>query len=327
MKRRTVTSLLRFLAMLLGARTLAACGGADTAGPNLGEGAVRCANMPPVGRSCGRHADCANNLVCDRSANGVSGLCRAVTGQCDPNGDPSNHCYEGARCDAVGGGRGVCTLANQPVRFFPTASPQRVVRPTERAVERRLVAPDTALRSFTFAWERPANASASALTVVVVMKVQPRRDATTNRLTNVSDVVWAWSTDLRDGSSEQSVNLDRGRRGFTAEGRLSSHPSTELQIGKYWYFVYTLDRGRVSAASDLRTLQVLSATDAAAGTCRATNDCVRGDDNSDQWECVDHQCLRRCSHQTDCVGTGRRCALDTPNCSATPRNSAFCQAP
>ncbi len=326
MKHRSVPSLLRFAAVLLGARTLAACADAGASGSERDAAAVFCVEGLGVGRSCIHHSECANNLVCDKSANGASGFCRAVTGQCDPSGDPSNRCYEGARCEAVGGGGGVCTLANQAVRFFPTASPQRVVRPAERAVERRLVAPETTLRSFTFEWERPPDVSAGALTVVVVMKVQPRRDATTNRLTNVSDVVWVWSTDLRNGTSEQSVNLDRGRRGFTADGRLSSAPSTELQVGKYWYFVYTLDRGRVSAASDLRTLQVLSSTDAPAGTCRATNDCVRGDDNNDQWECVAQRCMRRCSHPSDCVGTGGRCALDTPQCSMLPRNSAFCRA-
>lgn len=281
----------------------------------------------PEGENCERESECAPNLRCAILREGEpKKVCQRVTGGCTPGLDASRFCFAGARCEATSGGVGRCTFAPESPRFFASDRDLAVMGPEDRYTTRVRTGQATA-GGFSFRWERP-RLRADAITVVAAFSKPPRRSAVGNRIANPEDVVWAWTSDVAGAADAQTVDISEGRAGFLPDGRLSPGRVAALPVGRYFWMVFTLEGGVVTASSAPRSLSVLPAEGGlvAQGQCDTESDCVATLGGvGEAWSCVSHVCVARCSSDLDCAAMGQTCVLEQAYCGfVQARNSGHC---
>jgi len=301
----------------------AAC--SDSARDNFPPGPLgpdRCGRFQ-VDDTCDRDAQCDPHLVCVLATpSATKTTCQPVTGQCSLR-DLRRTCFQGARCDVTAG---QCTFAPESPVFFASDRELSVLGPEDRFTT-RLQAGQSLAGGFSFRWERP-RLRADAITVVMVLRKPPRRSPTSNRLANVEDIVWMWTSDTAEAADAQTADISAGRAGLGPDGAVSATRVAGLGAAEYFWIVFTLEQGQVTASSRVRRFSVLptSGSLGSAGRCEGTEaECVaRLGGVSEDWACVRAQCVPRCSSNLDCVSRGMRCQLATPYCGLVGRNSGYC---
>lgn len=285
-----------------------------------------CGRMP-AGQTCMDESQCEPNLICAIVREGEpKKACRRVTGTCSPGVDAARSCFAGARCEATAGGGGRCTFAPETPRFFAAERDLTVSGPDDRFTTRLRVGQSRA-GGFSFRWERP-RLRADAITVVAAFSKPPRRSATGNRIANPEDIVWAWTSDLAGAADAQTADISEGRAGFLPDGTPSPMRLAGLPPGRYFWLVFALEGGVVTASSRPRTFSVLPVEGGlvAQGQCDTESDCVATLGGvGEAWSCVSHVCVARCSSELDCAAMGQRCELDVAYCGfVQARNSGHC---
>ena len=278
------------------------------------------------GQTCDRDSACAPHLHCVQAdPREPKFTCQRVSGRCTPGADPRASCFAGARCEAVREG-GLCTFAPASPVFFATDRELSVLGPDDRA-STRLQPGQTEAGGFSFRWEQP-RLRADAITVVAVLRKPPRRSSTGNRIANVDDIVWLWTSDSAGQADAQTADISAGRAGLRPDGLVSTVVRRGLGAGEYFWLVYTIEQGRVTASSRVRRYAVLPVSGSLgdAGSCDGTEaDCVaRRGGVSEDWACVQRRCVPRCSSDLDCTTRGMRCNLTEPYCGLVGRNSGYC---
>ncbi len=323
------------LAALATAVGLGSCADLGAAGASLGADAAagppdprgRCGGFA-VGEHCDRDTQCEPNLHCVLATPDADKMtCQPVSGRCMPLADPSRACFRGARCVAA---TGQCTFVPASPVFFATERELAVMGPDD-GFSPRLQAGQPLAGGFSFRWERPRLRS-DAITVVAAFNRPPRRSPVGNRIANIEDVVWVWTSDTAAEGGAQTADISAGRAGFGPNGSISPRRVTGLPQGRFFWMVFTLEAGVVTASSRPRSLSVLPPTGTlvATGTCDTESDCVAELGGvGESWACVEHTCLARCSSDLDCAPRGQRCELEIPHCGFRDigRNGGHCVTP
>ncbi len=321
----TMLRLLSLSGVALASFALGACG-ADSARAPDSLGAIRC-NRLTVGETCDRDEQCDPHLHCILADPAdPKTTCQPVSGQCIPGADPRTTCFRGARCEATTATSGLCTFSPVSPVFFATDRELTVLGPDDRFTT-HLQAGQRIAGGFSFRWEAPA-LRADAITVVAVLSKPPRRSPVGNRIANVEDIVWMWTSDTAEDGAAQTVDISAGRAGVRPDGTVSTTRVQGLGAAEYFWIAFTIEQGRVTASSRMRRLSVLPASGSlgSAGMCEETEaQCVaRMGGVSEDWACVHGQCVPRCSSDLDCVARGMRCELAVPYCGLLGRNSGYC---
>lgn len=324
------------LVAALGVLGLGCTGMEDAA--SLGGGLDAGASAPTDGSPCGRRlagqscmdeSECEPNLICAIEREGEpKKVCQAVTGECSPGVDASRSCFAGARCEPTAGGGGRCTFAPETPRLFAAERDLTVSGPDERFTTRLRVGQSLA-GGFSFRWERP-RLRADAITVVAAFSKPPRRSATGNRIANPEDIVWAWTSDVAGAADAQTADISEGRAGFLPDGTLSPRRLAGLPTGRFFWMVFAIEGGVVTASSRPRSLSVLPVEGGlvARGQCDTESDCVATLGGvGEAWSCVFNVCVARCSSNLDCAAMGQTCVLASAYCGfVRARNSGYCGA-
>jgi hypothetical protein len=263
--------------------------------------------------TCTSSRECrVHNQQCLPSAMGIR-TCQVPSdmGRCTPADiQNSDQCYPDARCQAVPTSEsatgGLCSFQAPaaPVFSFDLRVPKiSVTTPNALTVLR----PSDGIR---LSWVPPA-VSADTIVVAVVMKNLPQREGLFNRIQNLSDIVWLWSS-TTPGTSTQpgNVPLEAGRRSINSDGSLGQPYATNLlTAGRYWWFVYALRNGVVVTASDVLNFRV--GENFTRVTCETVDHCTQRipGELPDTVACINGQCRRRCASQFDCGGISNRCEM------------------
>jgi len=322
------------LVLLVSSVALGSCAGMETAGGLTATDAG--AGMPPRGSVCGgfpqgeacdEDSECEPNLRCILATPTADKMtCEPTTGVCQPGRDALSGCFRGARCEPAGSAS-QCTFVPASPVFFSADREVTVTGPEDR-FSTRLQANQAIAGGFSFRWERP-RLRADAVTVVAAFSQPPRRSAVGNRIANVEDIVWAWTSDVAAEGGAQTADISAGRAGFTRDGAISSARIQGLPRGNYFWMVFVLEGGVVTASSRPRTLSVLPTTGSLVteGQCDTESDCVVSQGGvGESWACVAHQCVARCASNLDCASRGETCVLDTAYCGFRDigRNGGHC---
>lgn len=258
----------------------------------------------PAASSCRQTTDCPTNAIC------VDGACRIPDGACNPSTPAALACFPRNVCVPTSSG-GLCSVVG------PTTAPVfqtgMAVVPLLAPAEGDWQTPD---RPFHLRWQPiPAMLASGAITIAIVMDAYPNVDPGSGQIRNRDRVRWMWASNLRGRNGD--VSIDEGYAGVQADGQPGAPLSTGrgLPAGRYFFFVYTIQGGRVTASSALRTLRVGRICDArtvSATTCRVAADCTAVVDFPEMADCQGGRCLRRCGSNLDCCGGGETCDMSAP---------------
>lgn len=258
------------------------------------------------GTPCENTTDCATRYICRRDAPGAQGFCRVPTGRCASQATVENDCYPNARCDVGSAGEpGMCTFLPRDVQAFRVRSTVPLTAPTERTTE---LAPN----DFTLQWTpAPAEPGVASTTVAMIMKNAPAMQAGANQIRNREDVVWVWSSadpapPGQAPAMEGAVPLRHGHKGLDWQGLPGPRwdPDRDrLADGEYVWFVFTITRGAVTAASPAQRFLVGRRL-LPQGRCARDLECGIYPELS---QCLAGTCVRRCGSNLDCGGADGRC--------------------
>jgi hypothetical protein len=270
-------------------------------------------DVPSREGTCTSSREClVHNQQCLPSSSGLR-TCQVPSnmGTCTPADVQNNdQCYPDARCQAVSTSEsvtgGLCSFQAPaaPVFSFDLRVPKiSVTAPDALTVLR----PSDGIR---LSWVPPA-VSADTVVVAVVMKNVPQREGLSNRIGNLADVVWLWSS-TTPGTATQpgNVPLEAGRQSVNADGSLGQPFATNLlTAGRYWWFVYALRNGVVVTASDVLNFRV--GENFTRVECINVDNCTRQipGELPDTVACINGQCRRRCASHFDCGGISNRCEM------------------
>jgi hypothetical protein len=286
------------------------------------------------GSPCTQTRDCMQyNEICVAVGDGgTEKTCNPPPngGRCSPGTtNETATCYPDARCQpvatTVAGMTGLCSFqpVPAPIFNFDRRTPKISVTAPNTETELRPV------DGIRLSWVPPA-VSADTVVVAVVMKSFPQREGLSNRISNIADIQWIWSS-TAPGTSTQpgNVPLEAGRRSINPDGSLGQPYATNILVpGRYWWFVYAMRNGVVVTASDILNFRV--GTDNAVVSCADVNQCAaayRGHP-ADTLACIDSKCMHRCASDLDCSGIGTRCNTTRALTSAettTLRRGGYCE--
>jgi len=299
---------------LLLARVLVACASNDVSPSSDVASDAGADSTGPARASCGISGQCmAHNHVCVLERSGGTCAAPPLRGLCSPTRSSTpeaSDCYPDAVCAPVprelSSEGGMCTFGNAPGEVFqlPGVDKIALIGPTQFNEY-----PQT--QPITFRWMPPSRQSTDTIAVAVLLKRPPLRDTFSNRLRNVEDIVWIWSSTDPRGAAAGAVSLRAGHRGLRADGSLGPAFETDtLPTGRYWWMTYTLRDGIVRASSDAVTFRV--GDDILDRPCSNVSQCIAliPGETSDRVACVYGRCKRRCASDLDCPGARQRCALD-----------------
>jgi len=232
----------------------------------------------------------------------------APSGTCTP-GTSSPQCGLYGRCVPTSTGTGWCSFHPEgAMAFNGVASVIRLGAPAEgdRPAAGELI---------TLHWApTPEMRQPDVVTMAAIMDTPPRISAETRQIMNPERIRWYWISQGQSGVGE--ARLADGFAGVSATGVPGPRWAANrgLGNGRFYWFVYTIRGGQVTASSTFRMLLVGQSCSTAALSgvrCTYPSDCVNLIEVPAMNGCAVvggvQQCLRLCLSNFDCCGGGQVC--------------------